>query len=111
VLVHNPDLLVYPGSGAALGLGLWNRPALAVLLEVGILLVGLLLYCRATRACDKIGTFALWTFIGFLLVVYAASAAGPPPPSIAAVAWSAQAQWLLIVWAYWIDRHRRKRSP
>jgi len=26
--------------------------------------------------------------------------------SVAAVAWSAQALWLLVAWGYWIDRHR-----
>ena len=29
---------------------------------------------------------------------------------VAAVAWSAQALWLLIAWAFWIDRHRTGRS-
>ena len=34
---------------------------------------------------------------------------GPPPPSVSAIAWIGQAQWLLIVWGYWIDRHRQAR--
>jgi hypothetical protein len=41
-----------------------------------------------------------------LLVIYLASIFGPPPPGARAVAWSAQAMWLLVVWGYWIDRHR-----
>ena len=36
------------------------------------------------------------------------SAFGPPPPTAAAVAWSAQAMWLLVIWAYWVDNHRRR---
>ena len=44
--------------------------------------------------------------IVFLVVVYIANIFGPPPPSVAAVAWSAQAIWLLVAWGYWIDRHR-----
>jgi hypothetical protein len=42
----------------------------------------------------------------FLLVIYLASSFGPPPPSPAAVAWSAQAMWLPVLWGYWVDRHR-----
>lgn len=28
-----------------------------------------------------------------------------------AVAWSAQAMWLLVAWGYWVDRHRAARMP
>jgi len=39
-------------------------------------------------------------------VIYAGNLFGPPPPNVKAIAWVGQAQWLLIVWGYWIDRHR-----
>jgi hypothetical protein len=26
------------------------------------------------------------------------------------VAWSAQAMWLLVLWGFWVDRHRRPRG-
>ena len=26
-----------------------------------------------------------------------------------AVAWTGQAQWLLVLWGYWVDRHRTPR--
>jgi hypothetical protein len=29
-----------------------------------------------------------------------------PPPSATAVAWSAEAMWLIVLWGYWIDRMR-----
>ncbi len=32
---------------------------------------------------------------------------GAPPPSVEAIAWVGQAQWLLVLWAYWVDNHRR----
>ncbi len=34
----------------------------------------------------------------------------PPPPSVADLAWVGQAQWLLILWGYWIDSHRYATS-
>ena len=63
-------------------------------------------YLRSTVARDRAGSIGLWSLVGFLLVVYLASAFGPPPPTAAAVAWSAQAMWLLVAWAFRVDNHR-----
>ncbi|KAB2946764.1 MAG: hypothetical protein OIN90_05410 [Candidatus Methanoperedens sp.] len=30
-----------------------------------------------------------------------------PPPNVTSLAWIGQAQWILVLWGYWIDRHRR----
>ena len=62
---------------------------------------------RATAAADAVGRWALWGLVAFLLAIYAANLAGPPPPGVTALGWVGQAQWLLIAWGYWIDRHRR----
>ncbi|HEX3701770.1 MAG TPA: hypothetical protein VHU82_00470 [Vicinamibacterales bacterium] len=35
---------------------------------------------------------------------------GPPPTSVNAIGWAAQAMWLLVIWGYWIDRHRTASS-
>jgi hypothetical protein len=42
--------------------------------------------------------------------VYFVNVSSPPPPSAAAVAWGAQALWLLVIWGYWVDRHRQPRA-
>ena len=47
-LTHNPDLTL-TGSGEAFGLGLWNRPAIAVPLELGITLAAFLFYLSRSR--------------------------------------------------------------
>lgn len=65
------------------------------------------LYARATIAVDRTGRWGFWSLIGFLLIVYAANLFGAPPPSAEAIAWVGQLQWLLILWGYWIDNHRR----
>jgi hypothetical protein len=44
---------------------------------------------------------AFGSLVGFLLVVFFLNIFGPPPPSIGAVAWSAEAMWLLVIWGYW----------
>ena len=106
-LTHGPDMPVLISGPLRVGLGLWNSYAATILVEGLIFAVGLALYVRSTRAVDRTGSGALWSFVGVLLVIYAANLFGPPPPSGMAAAWSALAMWLLVAWGYWIDRHRR----
>lgn len=106
LLVHRPDLPLAPGSSTLLGFGIWNSLPATLALEVAVFGLGLYFYLRTTRATDRTGSVSLWALVGFLLLVYAANILGPPPPSAIAIAWAGQAQWLLIAWAYWIDRHR-----
>jgi hypothetical protein len=103
---HRPDLPLTPGGAHRYGLGLWNSIPGTVAIEVTIFLAGLLLYLRATTARDRAGSAGVWALAIFMLAIYLASAFGPPPPSAAAVAWSAEAMWLLVVWGYWVDSHR-----
>jgi len=49
--------------------------------------------------------------VAFLLAVYLGSLSGSPPPGVAAIAWAGQLQWLLVLWGYWIDRHRGAAMP
>jgi hypothetical protein len=103
---HGPDLPLTLTGSTRVGLGLWNSLPATVAVEMLLLSAGLWLYVTTTRARDRTGWIALWAFVGFLLVINVANMAGPPPPSPEAVAWSAEAMWLLVVWGYWIDRHR-----
>ena len=91
-----------------------NAPALSPLeverqitlpVELAMFGAGVLLYARATKPRDRAGGAGFLAFVGLLHAVYAVAAFGPPP-SAAAVAWSDMAQWLVILWAMWIDRHR-----
>ena len=107
LLTHRPDLPLVPGGAARVGLGLWSSLPATLVVELAIFAVGVGLYLRATRAVDRLGSIALWSLVGFLLVVYFGNVFGTPPPSVTALAWVGQAQWLLVIWAYWIDRHRR----
>ena len=105
LVVHRPDLPLYPGS-AKVGLGLWDSVAGTLVVELAVFGLGAALYLRATRSRDRTGAWALWSFLGFLLLIHLGNLLGPPPPSVAAIAWVGQAQWVLVLWGYWIDRHR-----
>ena len=105
-IVHRPDLPLLPGGGARVGFGLWNSIPGTLAVELTLFAAGLAFYVRATRPLDRIGIWGLFVFAAFLLAIYAEAAFGPPPPSANAVAWSDMGQWLVILWAAWVDRHR-----
>lgn len=48
LIVHRPDLPLWPGSEIELGLGGWNWPLAAFLVEVGLLLAAFLYWIRVT---------------------------------------------------------------
>ncbi len=106
---HGPDMPLTFGGGVKVGLGLWGSLPATVVVEGSLFAAGVALYARATAPRDRVGTWGLWGLVGFLALVYAANLLGPPPPSAAAVAWSAEAMWLLVAWGYWVDRHRASR--
>jgi len=108
-ITHRPDMPLGFGSGTKVGLGLWNSLSGTVLIESAMFIAGVALYVRSTVAKDRIGTYSLWTLVAFFAVMYAANILGPPPPSINVVAIGGNAGWLLVLWAYWIDRHRQPR--
>ena len=107
-VTHRPDLPLYPG-GPEVGLGLWNSVVGTVLVETALFAAGLWLYLRVTRARDRVGRWALWALVGFLLLIHVANIGAPPPPGVTALALVALTLWLLPPWAWWADRHRAPR--
>ena len=106
LIVHRPDLPLIPGSSTRVGLGLWNSVGGTLIAESAIFIAGFMLYLRVTSAKDRIGLWGLWALVGFLVLSYIGNIFGPPPPDVRAIGWIGNAQWLLVLWAYWVDRHR-----
>jgi membrane-bound metal-dependent hydrolase YbcI (DUF457 family) len=106
VIVHRPDLPLYPGSQTMTGLGLWNSVPGTVIVESLLFLAGLLIYWKTTRSLNKIGTGGFWAFIGFLILIYIGNVLGPPPESINVLAAVALLVWIFPFWSGWFDRHR-----
>ncbi|MBT4703403.1 MAG: hypothetical protein HOB79_20200 [Rhodospirillaceae bacterium] len=105
-VVHQPDLLLLPGGDIMVGLNAWSSLPLTLGIELTIFSVGVWMYIRVTKANDAIGRWAFWGLVLFLLIIYAGNLFGSPPPSIEALAWVGQLQWLLVLWGFWIDKHR-----
>jgi membrane-bound metal-dependent hydrolase YbcI (DUF457 family) len=106
-VAHRPDLPLWPGSGAMVGLGLWNSVAATLVVETSLFAAGVAIYLRSSGKAS----LAFWGLAGFFVLAYLVAAFGPLPPGAAAVAWSALALWLLPVWGWWADRHRGSNSP
>jgi hypothetical protein len=106
LLVHRPDLPLLPGNPTKLGLGGWNYPVITILLEALFFFGGLYLYTKTTVAKNKTGKYGLIGLVAFFLLIEIANMAGPPPPSVTSIAWAGQLQWLFVVIAFFVDKHR-----
>jgi hypothetical protein len=107
LIVHQPDLPLFPGSTTMLGLNAWSSLIITLLIEGALFVCGVWLYYRTTEAIDAKGRWGLILLLAFLLTIYAGNLFGEPPPGPEAIAWVGQLQWLLVVWGYWLDTHRR----
>jgi hypothetical protein len=110
VITHRPDLPITIGGSARLGLGLWNSVVGTLAVEGAMFAAGIWLYLQSTVARDRTGTIAFWSLVGTLAAINLANLVSPPPPSATAVAIAAEAMWLFVLWAFWIDRHRAARA-
>ena len=97
VLVHRPDMTL-AGGEPRLGLGLWNRPLLAYLVEIAFL-VGAAAFSLAQRDSGTHERRAVMRGVGALVVLQTLSVLGPLPPSPAIMVVSLLATFLLIAWA------------
>ena len=105
LLVHAPDLPLWGQDSAKLGLGLWNNPTATLLLELGVLTAGVVVYVgfRSHRHPVRPGRLAGVVLI--LLAIYLMSFFGPPPPSVTAIAVADIIGLLLLAgFAAWADR-------
>jgi hypothetical protein len=111
LVTHSPDIPLLPGGTARVGLGLWYSTAGTLAVEGLMFGLGLWIYARVTRARDRVGSWALWGLVAFLALSYIGSLVSPAPPDPAVFAWMGLVMgWLMVAWAWWIDRHRGVRG-
>jgi hypothetical protein len=109
LVVHAPDLPLFPGDSPKLGLGLWNNPLATAIVEGSIFLLGLGLYLKSTRAKNNTGKWSLWLLVVLLIVNQLAGQFSPMPSSAHAIGWAAQYQWIFVLLGYWVSRNRELR--
>jgi hypothetical protein len=91
VLVHRPDMPLYDNS-AKIGLGLWNHPLFAFVLEVAVLFGGMYSYLRSTDAMLLVQAFVFF---------------GPPPSSATGAAITALVFYFGFAgMAGWLEKER-----
>src|SRR5881396_2832405 len=106
LVVHRPDLPLYDNA-AKVGLGLWNYPAPAFLLEVAVLFGGMFLYLRSTTATTHLGRYGMPVSGMVMLVVQAFVFFGPPPSSDGAAAVTALGAYVVFAAvAGWLEGRR-----
>jgi hypothetical protein len=109
-IVHRPDLPLYDNS-FKMGLGLWNHPVFAFLLEIAVLFSGMYLYMKTTTRVARGGGFGVVIFGFAMLAVQAYVFFGPPPASDKAAAVSALVFYFAFAGiAFWLERKRALRT-
>jgi hypothetical protein len=96
-----------PGIHEEYGLRLWTSVPATIVVEGGFWLVAIIVYARATRPKNRLGTYAFWIGITLLTLSWYRNITGPPPPSALAAGISSLIYFsLTVAWAYWINRLR-----
>jgi len=108
LIVHIPDLPLFPGHSPKLGLGAWNSLALTLVLEGIVFIGGLYLYVKSTRAKKKAGKWGLVVLVTLLVLVHLSNLVGPPPSaSLMSMFISFNLfQLVVVLLAFWVDRNR-----
>jgi hypothetical protein len=110
-IAHTPDMPIFRGDGPRYGLGVWESATLTLLVEGGMFAIGVAIYTKMTRARDSKGALGWWTLVAFLVVSFVSALYGPPPPDERTMLVAAFGVFLLIPFAWWIDRHRETIAP
>jgi hypothetical protein len=107
LLVHRPDLPLY-NDIYKVGLGLWNYPVIALLLEMGVLFTGLILYMRSTVTTSTLGKYGMVVFGASMAILQTLLFFGPPitgsSPGTATIAFASYLIFASI--AAWLETQR-----
>ena len=108
LIVHTPDLPLFGDCSTKLGLGLWNNAVATYLLEAILLVLGLVIYLKSTKATTFIGKYGMIIFVVFMLVVNANNIFGPPfGDNVITMSVSALVMYFVFAGvAFWLDGKR-----
>jgi hypothetical protein len=104
LVMHAPDLPLWPGNSRRFGLGLWNSVPGTLAIEGALWIAALAVYLRA-RPLQGLGPrLAFWSFVLFSTLLWASGPWAPPPTSERALGVVGLVGWVMIPWAALADR-------
>ncbi len=107
VISHAPDMTLFGNSSPRLGLSLWNSLEGTMIVELGLLFIGIALYMNATHSISSSGKYGLALLVLILLVLYIGNIFSPPPPDMTSVGISMTVgQLVLVALAFWVEWRR-----
>lgn len=110
LIVHAPDLLLWPGGPMA-GFGLWDNLPLALGLEAALVIAGLAVYMRVTRARGIAGRLSPFVLVTLLLALEAVHLLGEPPASAEELALTSLAVFLVLTALAAVADRTREPKP
>jgi hypothetical protein len=102
--VHVADLPLW-GDVHKVGLGLWNRPVIALAFEAGVLFLGTEIYAQHARSKT-----AIWIFAVAMLAIQMTNLVMPPPSEPAQFAMMALSSYIALAAAAWFIEGRWGQS-
>jgi hypothetical protein len=107
---HTPDMPLAGNESMKLGLSLWNSMPGTLVVEFGLLVIGVLLYFATTRSTSVVGKYGVAVIVSLLVLLFTGGLIGPPPPdSVSLAIFIIVGLLIFISLSYWVDRHRAIR--
>jgi hypothetical protein len=102
-VTHAPDLPLWP-SGPKVGLGLWDSIPATYAVEGLLWVLSIALFLGVRRLKGLQGQVAFWSFVLVSTVMWATGPSSPPPSDVRSLALFALIGWIIVPWAWWIER-------
>jgi len=107
LIVHTPDLPLATNSSLKIGFSLWKNVPASILVEIGLLALGMGLYVRATRSTSRWGDYGVTYLALFQTVYFIGCYFGFLPRSPDALATRLIVEQLaLVAVVQWVDNNR-----
>lgn len=110
LIVHVQDLPLI-GNSMKVGFGLWRHVWLSLPFELATLLLGAVIYARGVPSEARSGGWALWIFVGLMVLAQLYGQLGPDPVSPLAEAQTALGAYLALALSAEIVDRLRGRTP
>lgn len=107
VISHTPDMPLIGNNSTMLGLSLWNSITATMVVEMGLLFLGVVMYQQPTMASSLTWKYGLVLMVFILLALYILGLFGPSPSDMRTVAiMITLGQLAFVALAFWVDKNR-----